>query len=81
VHDLPQAGDRWAGKVIMDIAKKTEKQSAAILKTWQDNGALKSMEYYSKRNKRTTPGLVVDQVALGEIRRTVLASTDGGLDD
>ena len=64
-----QAGSRWAGKVVIDIAGKTEKRASAMLKAWKENGVLEEKEYMSNQKKKVVSGLEVNQVKVSEMRR------------
>jgi hypothetical protein len=72
----PQAKDRWAGRVIVDEAARTDDQAKQILKDWKKNGVLVESEYASPRFKGTMTGCVrVDRAKVEEMRRNVGSGT------
>lgn len=74
-----QSKDRWAGRVIMDDACKTDGQSATILKAWKDSGLVEDGQYQSPKQKGGTTGCIrVNQSKLSEMRQTFSTRT---LDD
>jgi hypothetical protein len=71
-----QSKDRWAGRVIMDDACKTDGQAAAILKAWKDSGLVEDGQYSSPQLKGRMTGCVrVNQAKLSEMRQTFSTRT------
>jgi hypothetical protein len=73
--DNKQAKERWASQVVIDMAGRTERQASAIIKSWCENGILEERDYISKRLKRTTKGLYVNQSKLAEMPREIIESS------
>lgn len=66
-----QSKDRWAGRVIMDDACKTDGQAATILKGWKESGLIEEGQYASPKSKGGTTGCVrVNQTKISEMRWT-----------
>lgn len=74
-----EAGDGWAGQVIMDEAGKTKEQAASILKGWEDGGALEKKEYRNEKRRREQEGYFVNTTKLAEMRGQIRAV--GGSDE
>jgi hypothetical protein len=65
-----QSKDRWAGKVIVEEACKTDGQATAILKAWKESGLIEDGQYASPRQKGGTTGCVrVNQAKFHEMKR------------
>ncbi len=46
-----QSGDRWAGKLLVELGGRSEDQAAAILKAWEGNGLLVQVTFTNKQRK------------------------------
>jgi hypothetical protein len=65
-----QAGDRWAGRVLMANASCTEQQAAAMLAVWLKSGLLEKFDYACRRqNYRRVGGVRVNQELLDRLRK------------
>ena len=64
-----QAKDRWAGRVLVSEAGKTDGQAAAIIKTWIENGLLEQGQYSSPSQRGALTGCVsVNTTKLAEMK-------------
>ncbi len=64
-----QAKERWAGRVIVETAGRTEGQASSILKAWVENGVLEEGEYMSASKKKQVACVSVNQAKVSEMRR------------
>lgn len=72
-----QAGDRWAGHVVMQVAQRQEGQAAIIIDAWLKSGVLTPDTYKSPSRKgAATACLRVDATAVAEMRRSILGADD-----
>lgn len=75
-----QSGDRWAGRVVMQVAGRTEGQAASIIAAWIANGVLVKSEYKSPGRKGAkAAGLVVDAHKVAEMRRAISGGSGDGI--
>lgn len=54
-----QAGDRWAGHVVVDLLGKSPSEAATILKEWVRTGVLEVKSYHSASQRKTRQGVFV----------------------
>lgn len=74
----PQAKDRWAGRVLMEDACKTDGQAKIILKQWKTSGVLEEGQYASPAQKGGMTGCVRTNAAkIQEMRRSIKAQFEG----
>ena len=72
-----QAGDRWAGRVLIEEAGRTDNQAAAIVKAWLETGLLTKDEYPSPSQKGKATGCVmVDTVKAAKIKHSAEFGTE-----
>lgn len=64
-----QSQERWAGKVIVHEAGKTDGQASVILKDWKANGVFEDKEYASPHQKSMTKCIRINQAKVAEMRR------------
>ena len=55
----PNAQDRWAGKLLVEIGDRTEEQAKTIIKTWLGAGLLYEIDTKDEKS-RSRKGLQVD---------------------
>jgi hypothetical protein len=55
-----QAGERWAGKLLVNNGGRTEEQASAILEAWEENGLLQRTPFTNK-NRKERLGYIVDK--------------------
>ena len=70
-----QSGDRWAGKLLVELGGRSEDQAAAILKTWEGNGLLIQVPFTNKQRKERQ-GYHVDAQKYSEMQREFGAGRD-----
>jgi hypothetical protein len=63
-----QSGQRWAGKLLVDIGGRSEQQAADILKRWEKEGLLIQVEFKNK-SRKTRHGYKVDATKQAEMER------------
>ncbi len=64
-----QAGDRWAGRVLIDEGGRTESQATNIIKEWLVTGLLEKGEYKSpSKAYHTIQRVMVNPLKAAEIR-------------
>jgi hypothetical protein len=63
----------WAGKVIMQVGSRAEKEATKILAAWLDSGVLTKGEYYHTASKNTVSRVVLDDAKANEILREMEA--------
>jgi hypothetical protein len=62
-----QAGERWAGRLLIKHGGRTEEQAASILETWEDN-ALLTRTRFTNKNRKERIGYMVDEQKYSEMR-------------
>lgn len=67
-----EAKDGWAGRLLMDIAAKTEGQAAAILRTWEQTGVIRRVKFLHPRRREERDGYEVDATKVAEMRRDLV---------
>lgn len=68
-----QAKDRWAGHVVMEHASKGASQIVPILAAWKEAGLLEIGEYMSRKLRRTSECVRVNQAKFSEMIRSQMA--------
>ena len=63
-----QAGERWAGKLLMQHGERSEQQAATILKAWEKQGVLKT-ESFTNTARKERQGYRVDAQKYSDMRR------------
>jgi hypothetical protein len=63
-----QSGQRWAGKLLVDIGGRSEQQAADILKRWEKEELLMQVEFKNK-SRKTRHGYKVDATKQAEMER------------
>lgn len=57
----------WAGKVLMDIGKRSEVEAAKIITAWLESGTLTKGEHYSADSKHAVQRVTLDDAKATEI--------------
>jgi hypothetical protein len=77
---VKQSKDRWVGRLLMELAGKTDGQAFSIVKAWIENGLLETGNYPSPARHGALNGCVsVNPVKLAEMKKA--ASAGGPSDD
>jgi hypothetical protein len=63
-----QAGERWAGKLLMRFGDRSEQQATTILQGWEKSGLLTQVTFNNK-NRKERRGYRVDQEKHSEMQR------------
>jgi hypothetical protein len=65
----------WAGRPLMEIGGRSEREAGAIIKSWIESGALVKGKYYHADSKHT-----VGQVSLDELKVSAILRDIGSVD-
>jgi hypothetical protein len=63
-----EAGEGWAGQVLMDVASLNEVQAKEVLRGWERSGLLRR-EPFRSESRKMRDGYVVDATKLAEMER------------
>jgi hypothetical protein len=63
-----EAGEGWAGQVLMDVASLNEVQAKEVLRGWEKSGLLRR-EPFRSESRKMRDGYVVDATKLAEMER------------
>lgn len=63
-------GERWAGRVLMSEAKRTEEQAKVILSSWKKSGLITPSQYPNPKNaSKQVQGLTINGMKFSEMKQ------------
>ena len=68
----------WAGKALVDIGKRSEREAAKIVAAWLESGVLTKGEYLHVESKHKVQRVVLDDAKAAAILASLNASTRPG---
>ena len=70
---------RWVGSVLMRVASVNDAQAATVVTEWNSNGVVVAAEYFSKQQRKSRTGILLNEAKIAEMVANYEQITEGRL--